>query len=340
MKKSLFVNSYLTLSGNIFGLRTILFGTAFWLALIFISDSKAKNLFLVSATIGDGALLSSSDGAKTVGRASYLPQGARVSVRPRSGLETLAAGRTLRFGSETIFMVTEDAIVLYEGSLLYRTRKMGTLLALKSPEAEISLDGMGTVMLEVEPNGGLKIVGMLGRVRITDVQSKRATQLLPGELLFVKPGGRGFGDLVYVDLGKMTETSFLVGGFNNLSSFERSLAIVTKAQSESIATRFRAVVGNAKGVDTFEVIPVAPIPRLTGTRVPPPVSVQPNPVRPSSSNPLEEFLGRPPRRVSPRPNSLLKTSVQPPQREIPATPVPALAPASKNSLPGRLFELP
>ena len=333
MMKSLFVNSYFLLPGNVFGLRDMLFATAFWLALTFIPASEAKNLFLVSASIGDGALISSSDGAKTVGRASYLPQGARVSVRPRSGLETLASGRTLRFGSETIFMIEEKGIVLYEGSLLYQTRKMGALLNIKSPEAEISLDGMGSVMLEVEPNGGLKIVGMLGRVRITDVQSNRATQLLPGELLFVKPGGRGFGDLVYVNLGKMAKTSFLVGGFNNLSSFERSLAVVTKAQDESIAKRFRAVVGDAKGVDTFEVVPVAPDPRPTP--VPPPVSVQPSPVRPSSSNPLEDFLGRPPRRVSPRPDSLLKTPLQP-QREIPPAPVPA----SKHSLPGRLFELP
>ena len=334
MMKSLFVNSLFRLTENLFGLDSILFGTAFWLALTFIPDSGAKNLFLVSASIGDGALIGSSDGAKTVGRASYLPQGARVSVRPRSGLETLASGRTLRFGSETIFMIEEKGIVLYEGSLLYRTRKMGALLNIKSPEAEISLDGMGSVMLEVEPNGGLKIVGMLGRVRITDVQSNRATQLLPGELLFVKPGGRGFGDLVYVNLGKMAKTSFLVGGFNNLSSFERSLAVVTKAQDESIAKRFRAVVGDAKGVDTFEVVPVAPDPRPTP--VPPPVSVQPSPVRPSSSsNPLEDFLGRPPRRVSPRPDSLLKTPLQP-QREIPPAPVPA----SKHSVPGRLFELP
>ncbi len=336
MKKSLSVNSYFTLPGNVFGWRAILYGPAFWLALTFIPDSEAKNLFLVSASIGDGALINSTDGAKAVGRASYLPQGARVSVRPRSGLETLAAGRTLRFGSETIFMIEEKGIVLYEGSLLYRTRKMGALLNIKSPEAEISLDGMGAVMLEVEPNGGLKIVGMLGRVRVTDVQSNRATQLLPGELLFVKPGGRGFGDLVYVNLGKMTKTSFLIGGFDNLSSFERSLAVVTKAQSESIAKRFRAVVGDAKGVDTFEVLPIAPVLHETAKPAPPPVSVQPSPVRPSSSNPLEDFLGRPPRRLSPRPDSLLKTSVQPPQGTAPPAPVPT----SKHSLPGRLFELP
>jgi hypothetical protein len=336
MKKSLSMDSYLTFSGNVFGLRGILFSAAFGLALTFISDSEAKNLFLVSATIGDGALISSSDGTKTVGRASYLPQGERVSVRPRSGLETLAAGRTLRFGSETNFMIEEKGIVLYEGSLLYRTRKTGNRLALNSPEAEISLDGMGSVMLEVEPNGGFKIIGLLGRVRVTDKQSKRATQLLPGELLFVKPGGRGFGDLVYVNLGKMTKTSFLVSGFNNLSTFERSLAAVTKAQNESIAKRFRAVVGDAKGVNTYEVLPVAHVPSHTDKPALPPASAKSYPVRAGSSNPLEEFLGRPPKRLSPRPSSLLKTSVEPPKRSIPATP----APASKHSLPGRLFELP
>ena len=333
MKKSLSVNSYFRWTGKLFGLRDILFVTVFWLLLTFISESGAKNLFLVSATIGDGALISSSDGAKTVRRASYLPQGERVSVRPRGGLETLAAGRTLRFGSETIFMIEEKGIVLYEGSLLYQTRKMGALLNIKSPESEISLDGMGSVMLEVEPNGGLKIVGMLGRVRITDVQSNRATQLLPGELLFVKPGGRGFGDLVYVNLGKMAKTSFLVGGFNNLSSFERSLAVVTKAQSESIAKRFRAVVGDAKGVDTYEIVPVTPsAPVETPKPVPPPVAIQPSVDGSSSSNPLEEFLGRPPKRVAPRPDSLLQAPVQPSHGKVSPTPKP--------SLPGRLFELP
>jgi hypothetical protein len=338
MKKNMFLNINLTLSFPAPVFRGILLASICFLASTFISDSEAKNLFLVSATIGDGAILSSSESSKSIVNASYIPMGERVSVRPRSGLETLAAGRTLRFGSETIFTITEDAMVLYEGSLLYRTRKMGSLLELKSPEAEISLDGMGSVMLEVEPNGGIKVVGLLGRVRVTDKQSGKAIQVLPGELLFVKPGGRGFGDLIYVNLGKMTKTSFLVSGFRNLSSFERALAVVIKAQSESIAKHFRAVVGDAKGVNTFEVVPVAPVSRKTGNSDLPSVSVKTFPVRPNSSNPLEEFLGRPPRRLLPQATPL-KHTVDTSEREIPVTP-PAVAPALKHSLPGRLFELP
>jgi|TARA_B100001094_G_scaffold60277_1_gene55800 hypothetical protein len=336
MNKSMLLKTNLMLFIPVSGFRGILFASVCCLTSTFISDSEAKNLFLVSATIGDGGIMRSSDVNKPLGRASYIPKGMRVSVRPRSGLETLAAGQTLRFGSETNFMVTEEAIVLYEGSLLYRTRKMGNLLSLNGPESEISLDGMGSVMLEVEPNGGFKLIGLLGRVRVTDKQSKRATQLLPGELLFVKPGGRGFGDLVYVNLGKMTKTSFLVSGFKNLSTFERSLATVTKAQNESIAKRFRAVVGDAKEVDTFEVLPVAPDPRLANEPALSPSSVNIHSMRTSTSNPLEEFLGRPPRRLPPRPNSLLKTPIHTPQKEIPST----SSPASKHSLPGRLFELP
>ena len=52
------------------------------------------------------------------------------------------------------------------------------------------------------------------------------------------------------------ETSFLLSGFKNNQSFELSLNSVVKAQMESIGKTYRAEVGDAKGVDTFEVVTV------------------------------------------------------------------------------------
>ena len=192
---------------------------------------------------------------------------------------------------------------------------MESTLAVKGPEGEVTLGGMGTLMLQVEPNGGFRLVALLGRIRITDGNAKLARDLLPGELLFVKPGGLGFGDVVHVSLKKLSNTSFLISGFNNLSSFARSLAAVIKAQEESIGKRFKAEVGEARGTNTFEVIPTKPTPENAGISKPPivkrppqvpekdpvPLSVAPTSQvysDNSGNSPLEEFLGRSPKRFS------------------------------------------
>ena len=295
--------------------------------LLFFQAVSAKNLFLVSAIIGDGAQVRGAEGSRNLELATYLPMGERITIRPRSGLESLASSRTLRFGSGTSFTSEPEHLVMHDGSLLYRTRKTGNFLRVVGPEVDVSLDGMGTILLEVEPNGGFKLVGLLGRLRVTDKIGERATQLLPGELLFVKPGGRGFGDKVFVNLEKLVESSFLVGGFENLSSFERSLTSVTKAQGESIAKRYRAKVGSARGVDTFEVIPIESsseeAAKLDSSASETSSAAPESPV-PSRAGPLEEFLGRPAKRI---PEPAQPTQVDPvPVLANPVVPVPKPAP--------------
>ena len=302
------------------------------LGLLMARPVVAKNLLLVSSILEEGAVVRSGDAFKAVVRASYLPYDKRISVRPRSGLETLAAGRNLRFGAGTIFTVKEDRVVLHEGSLLYRSRKMESSLVVNGPEAEVTLGGMGTLMVQVEPNGGFRLVALLGRVRITDGKAKLVTDLLPGELLFVKPGGLGFGDVVNVSLKKLAHTSFLISGFTNLSSFARSLAAVIKAQEDSIGKRFKAEVGEARGTETFEVIPIKPdsenagIGKLPIAKVPSPVSekddIAPVSVAPtpqvysvnSGSSPLEEFLGRSPKRLAGQRSTTVPVETSPPLR--------------------------
>ena len=289
--------------------------TLFCLGLLLGRPTVAKNLFLVSSLLEDGAVVRSGDNVESVDRATYLPYDKRISVRPRSGLETLSSGRSLRFGAGTIFTVKEKSVVLHEGSLLYSSKRMESSLNVKGPESEVTLDGMGTLMLQVEPNGGFRLVALLGRLRITDGNAKLASNLLPGELLFVKPGGLGFGDKVQVSLKKLLRTSFLISGFRNLSSFTRSLTIVVKAQEESIGKRFNAEVGEARGANTFEVVPIKPDSENVAIGKPSIVK-QPNqvpekdsapfsvtPIRQvysvnSGNSPLEEFLGRSPKRFA------------------------------------------
>jgi len=313
-------------------LPRVLFIVAHSLGFIVIESAMAKNLFLVSSILGDGAVVNSTEDVSAVHRAAYLPHAKRISVRPRSGLETLSAGRSLRFGAGTIFTVEEDRLALHEGSLLYRSRKMESSLVVKGPEAEVALGGMGTLMVQVEPNGGFRLVALLGRVRVTDGKAKLATDLLPGELLFVKPSGLGFGDIVHVSLKKLSHTSFLISGFTNLSSFARSLTAVIKAQEDSIGKRLKAEVGEARGTDTFEVIPIKSDPENAGIGEPPiikrpqfpekniaPVSVAPPPSSSVSSansvnSPLEEFLGRSPKRLVGQRSTTVPSDTSPPLR--------------------------
>ena len=308
-------------------------GCAFF-CLILVQCVVAKNLFLVSATLGNGAMVRSANGSTNLERATYLPLGMRVTVGPRSGLETLASGRTLRFGSQTTFIAEEERFVVHEGSLLYRTRKMGSVLMVKGPEVDVSLDGMGTLLLGVEPNGGFKLVGLLGRIRVTNQFTNRATQLLPGELLFVKPGSHGFGDKVFVNLKKLAETSFLVGGFDNLSSFGRSLASVSQAQHESIAKRYRAEVGDARGVNTFEIVPITSASEEINKPEPAAPRETHKPVQLPSADgpgPLEELLGRSPKRFSPQAKGTVAPASLPAQ--VSPAPVPHVTTPASDPLP-------
>ena len=52
---------------------------------------------------------------------------------------------------------------MHEGSLMIQSRNIGNQVVLKSPEAVVNISGIGTCMLEVETNGGIKLIGVLGR---------------------------------------------------------------------------------------------------------------------------------------------------------------------------------
>ena len=99
---------------------------------------------------------------------------------------------------------------------------------------------------EVGTNGGLKVITVLGRLNLIDLKSSEAFELLPGELVFVMPSGRGFAEKVNVNPRKLIDSSYLVSGFPNNVSFKSSLDSVASAQAESIGVTYGAEVGDAK----------------------------------------------------------------------------------------------
>ena len=262
-----------------------------------LSGLFGSSTHLVLTSQGDGAFYKSEEGTvQAISRASFLPSDTRLTIRPRSGIETLRAGYHFRFGSDTSFTLKDDSLELHEGSIMMLSRKIGESVILTSPETQLKLFGIGTCMAEVEPNGGLKLLCVLGRILLFSDSGK--FELLPGELVFAKPGGLGMGDKINVNLGTVVESSYLLSGFPNSPSFQNSLANVVEAQKNSIGKTYRAEVGRAKGASTFEVLP---IPDATPEDAFPSVEPVAKSVKPanevSEANPLSELLGRTPKRL-------------------------------------------
>ncbi len=275
------------------------------------SASLGQSSHLLLLSQGDGALTSSESGKIQLSKASFLPKDQLISVRPRSGIETLSSGFQFRFGSNTRFMISDQAIELSEGSIMIRSRKISNSTTLYGPESKIQINGAGCFLVEVETNGGLKAVTILGRLDLMDLNSGEALDLLPGELVFVMPGDRGFAEKVSVNLNRLIESSYLVSGFPNNTSFQSSLASVATAQSNSIGVVYGAEVGDAKAVDSFEVVPS----KAVKNNIPPTPEPSPSVLSDfNSPDPLFELLGRVPKRMKPevKKNKVLNLSLQDP----------------------------
>ena len=263
---------------------------------------------MLISQIGEGAIVSKEQGIiEPLKRASFLPLDFRISVQARSGLETLSAGYQFRFGADTKFSLVDEALHLHDGSIMIQSRKMGNRVVIQSPESLLRISGVGTCMLEVETNGGIKVIGVLGRMILRAGKGSRETDLLAGELIFVKPGESGFGDKINVNLTKVLETSFLLSAFKNSTSFKNSLASIARLQKDSMSKIYAAEVGDVKESNTFEILTTS---KVEETKNLIPVSnietstslIDRSSYRVPETDPLHELLGRSPIRSGSLPN--------------------------------------
>ncbi|MDG1137893.1 MAG: hypothetical protein P8N49_00010 [Opitutales bacterium] len=271
---------------------------------MFCSTLLGQSSHLLLLSQGDGAVVKDGDATpQKLTKASFLPKDQSISVRPRSGLETLCSGYNFRFGADTRFLILEEGVELSEGSMMMRSRKINNSFKIAGPEAEVRLNGAGCFLVEVETNGGIKIVTILGRLDAVDLKSNEAFEVLPGELIFIMPGGRGFGEKVNINLNSLVDSSYLLSGFPNNASFSSSLKSVALAQSESIGVTYGAEVGDAKSADSFEVIPSESVSEREETSpdlLVPEANGSNSPIKNyfiPSSDPLAELLGRSPKRL-------------------------------------------
>ena len=89
-------------------------------------------------------------------------------------------------------------------------------------------------------------------------------------------------------LSRLLNTSFLISGFSNSSSFLNALKSVAGSQKQVISKSYSAKIGDAKGLESFEILneeknSASPA-KSTGYQLP-------------ESSPLNELLGRSPKRM-------------------------------------------
>ncbi len=214
----------------------------------------SANSYFVVHSVGNGASYNSPEnGVSVVKAGSFLPMNQNIFVRPRSGIETIVKDAWCRFGADTSFMSTGENLDLHNGTVLINSKKSSGKFEVSGPGSRLVLMGAGCLLINVEPNGGFKTVGLFGSPRLGIDGGKEAT-LLPGNVLFIMPSGKGFGKKVDVVLSKLIESTFLISGFPNAKEFVDQLTNASRVQEKSLLRTYRASVGSAKGTDSFEII--------------------------------------------------------------------------------------
>ena len=102
----------------------------------------------------------------------------------------------------------------------------------------------------------MKVIGLTGSFKLRLPDEETFTELRPGELRFVKPYGRGFGDLVHLNLETLISTAALIHEFPRDVSLEAELAKVTLEQTPLVTKRYRVRVGDSRTPETFELKPL------------------------------------------------------------------------------------
>ena len=248
---------------------------------------SATNSHLLIYSQGDGATCS-FEGKKnhSLSKATFIPKHSLISVRPRSGIETISSGYQFRFGSGCKFTIKENDLDLHSGSTFLRSRKIHNKIIINGPNVSLKLIGAGICLLNVETNGGFKIIGVLGKIHLEIPGTSFRQIVLPGDLLFVLPQKGGFGDKLNVKLETLIESSYLLSGFPNSVSLSKSLYGMSSAQKQIISSHFDAHVGGAKTDKSYEIIPTKHI-----------SSSSPSTEVTFESDPLSELLESRPRRI-------------------------------------------
>ncbi len=182
--------------------------------------------------------------------------GSTFYVRKESGLEMISEdGGKIRSVESSVFSFMGDrSIRLNEGSILIHLTKDAQAFRVDGPLVGVNLrsDKASTALLSVTTSGGLKIISN-ERDLLAGLSNEVQIKLRPGELAFALPEPQGFSRKMDVELSTILMTADLLTGFEEPVPFSRSLRLAAAMQARRIKGRFRAVVGDVRTDDKFQV---------------------------------------------------------------------------------------
>ncbi len=199
----------------------------------FLGLLHARLSHLLVKSVGDGAIHFTEKGeSNPLANARFIPFESEVTVLPDGGIETILPGFCFRFGSETTFTCRTSSLYLKEGALFGHSRKIDNSFLLETPTVQVRISGSGAFLVNLESDGSLKSVGILGKILFSSIDGSSSGRILPGELMMMNKSNGFFsiGEVSLIDLRTLIDSSFLLSGFSNNSILQRSLDQVCSAQ--------------------------------------------------------------------------------------------------------------
>ena len=181
--------------------------------------------------------------------------GRTVTVLPDGGVELYAnfsPGFSLRSVQAASFsLVSESQISLYSGSYCLYSTDSDNKLAISSALTDLGLSSEQpfAMMVGVTTNGGMKVIGLLGRIKLT--LNGETKEILPGNLVFCLP--KDFSRKMDVELNTLLLTSKLLNSFDKPVVFHKRLNQQALLQALRTKNRYRTTVGDVRGNQNFEM---------------------------------------------------------------------------------------
>lgn len=185
----------------------------------------------------------------------HLGIGRTVTVLPGAGVELVEAQgrnfglRCVQAGSFSLSSL--HGIDLHSGAYLIHSMRSAKEMKLKAVFSDLVVFSQypHAFMTSVETNGGLKIIGLLGKIRLS--AGSEELELAPGELVFCI--NNSFSRKMDVELSTLVATSKLLNDFSVEPVFMKKLKQQALIQALRTEKKFRTSVGDVKGNRNFEL---------------------------------------------------------------------------------------
>ena len=185
----------------------------------------------------------------------FVGIGRTITVLPDGGIEleehqnSLFSLRCVQAASFTL--TSENKLSLHSGSYCIHTLLSSNSLNISSTfvDLELKSDHPFAFMVGVTTNGGMKIIGLLGKVSLT--MNGKEEEVLPGQLVFCLP--EEFSRKMDVELNTLMLTSKLLNSFKKPVVFHKKLGQQALLQGLRTKNRYRTTVGDVRGNKNFEV---------------------------------------------------------------------------------------